>query len=97
MNFIEAINSGKGFKPVGSKKGYIFTSGKYLFGESDYVKDLDFYNSEFETLERKTEITESQFDKIVKSVVRARDRGIAEEIKKEMFKHIECEGKICLI
>jgi len=65
VNFIEAVNSGKRFRPL-SFEDWIEIRGDYLFGDNAYIKCKDFYNSQFELEEKEITIaiTESQFDAI---------------------------------
>lgn len=67
VNFLEAINSAKRFRPIGHRRWVAIEDGD-LVDISGYVKNKDFYNSQFELEEKEITITESQMDDAIERV-----------------------------
>lgn len=57
VNFLEAVNSGKRFRPLGFSH-WIEVKNDYLFGDQEYTKSKVFYNCQFELEEKEITITE---------------------------------------
>ena len=65
VNFIEAVNSGKRFRPVGNTEWYEIINGSFAAKNKDIeMRSKRFFNSQFELEEKSITITESEFDEI---------------------------------
>lgn len=88
VNFLEAINSGKRFKPVNQDdNGWLYIDrddwgSEYVYwnGNKQFL-NLDYLNDEYELEEKKIEISESEFDKAIK---KWRRTGSMVTLKKEL-------------